>query len=187
MQKITDDLLKKTLRQISKRNHFPNNKVKEAIKTILRRESSVISEELILNSRNDIHCVVYQKFIRYVLLLTGEKDVLVSMPTGCKKSLCFQLPGVLQENKTTIVFSPSISLMMDQIHNLEKSKICAKSMTSETSDEGIRIELSCWSWKIDYTTIFYFRPRMAIERSYERKTKNYISLCHPRAGANQIV
>ena len=50
-------------------------------------------------------------------LLSGQNDVFVSMPTGSGKSLIFQLPGVMAEEKVTIVVSPLIALIRDQIGN----------------------------------------------------------------------
>ena len=56
-------------------------------------------------------------------LLSG-KDCLVVHPTGSGKSLCFQFPPVF-ENKKAIVVTPTISLMQDQVANLEEKGIKA--------------------------------------------------------------
>ena len=55
----------------------------------------------------------------------------ISMPTGSGKSLCFQLPGVLYEDQVTIVFSPLLALIKDQIDHLTKLKIGAESINSK--------------------------------------------------------
>ena len=65
-------------------------------------------------------------------LLSG-RDVLAVMPTGAGKSLCYQLPALLMPG-TTIVVSPLISLMMDQVKALNEAGVHAAYINSSLSE-----------------------------------------------------
>ncbi len=64
-------------------------------------------------------------------LLSG-KDTLVLMPTGGGKSLCFQLPALMQSG-LTIVISPLVALMENQVQDLQQKKIPAILLHSQQS------------------------------------------------------
>lgn len=61
-------------------------------------------------------------------VVAGE-DLLLVMPTGAGKSLCYQLPGLAREG-TTLVISPLIALMEDQVAGLQKLGLAAERIHS---------------------------------------------------------
>ncbi len=70
-----------------------------------------------------------------VQAVADGRDVLAIMPTGGGKSLCFQLPALMRDG-VTVVISPLIALMRDQVRALRAAGVAAGALTSgNTEDE----------------------------------------------------
>ena len=67
----------------------------------------------------------------------ARRDLLALMPTGGGKSLCFQLPALLQPG-VTLVVSPLIALMQDQVRQLRNNGIAAAFINSSLDAAGIK-------------------------------------------------
>jgi len=71
-----------------------------------------------------------------VKAVTEGQNVLAIMPTGAGKSLCFQLPAILRDG-VTVVISPLIALMRDQVRALQELGVKAGAITSGNTQEEI--------------------------------------------------
>ena len=66
--------------------------------------------------------------------VTAGENVLAIMPTGGGKSLCYQLPALLRDG-VTVVISPLIALMRDQVRGLQEAGVEAGALTSGNTPE----------------------------------------------------
>ncbi len=68
-----------------------------------------------------------------VQAVADGRDVLAIMPTGGGKSLCYQLPALMRGG-LTVVISPLIALMRDQVRALREAGVAAGALTSANSE-----------------------------------------------------
>ena len=66
--------------------------------------------------------------------VTAGENTLAIMPTGGGKSLCFQLPALMRDG-VTVVISPLIALMRDQVRALQEAGVAAGALTSGNTPE----------------------------------------------------
>ena len=90
------------------------------------------------------------------------RDSLVLMPTGSGKSLCYQLPALCLDG-VTLVVSPLIALMKDQVDGLRSRGIAADFINSTMSYEDVRrVQMEAYNGRLD---ILYAAPeRIAMPR-----------------------
>ena len=116
---------------------------------------------------------ILQKFYGYEDFRSGQKKVVESllnrndtvaiMPTGAGKSICFQIPALLFEG-VTLVISPLISLMKDQVDSLRQLGIAAVYINSSVSKAQLYKDLQDIS--AGFYKIIYIAP--------ERLTSEYL-------------
>jgi len=91
--------------------------------------------------------------------LLDRHDVVVVMPTGSGKSLCYQLPALLLDG-VTLVISPLIALMKDQVDGLVQNQVSATFINSALtpSEQGQRLrEIQQGGFKLVYIAPERFR------------------------------
>ena len=94
-------------------------------------------------------------------ILAGH-DVLGIMPTGAGKSLCYQLPALMLKG-ITIVISPLISLMSDQVKALNQAGVHAAYINSSLTENQIRMALS-YASQGRYKIIYVAPERLNTQR-----------------------
>ncbi|MBM2821050.1 MAG: recQ [Candidatus Berkelbacteria bacterium] len=100
--------------------------------------------------------------------IMAQKDSLVLMPTGGGKSLCYQLPA-LKLPGITLVISPLIALMKDQVDALKTNGICAEFINSSQSPTEIKnIEDSVRSGEVK---LLYLAPERLSITSFRQFLK----------------
>ncbi len=72
-----------------------------------------------------------------VRCLLEQRDALVVLPTGYGKSICFQLPALLHSG-VTLVISPLVALMEDQVQELRRRRVAAAALHSELDSQTRR-------------------------------------------------
>lgn len=94
------------------------------------------------------------------------RDLFVLMPTGGGKSLCFQLPALMRDG-LTIVVSPLIALMKDQVDALQTSGISATYLNSTLDREEAKTR---WRGlhRGDYRMLYVAPERLMLETFLER-------------------
>lgn len=103
-----------------------------------------------------------------------NKDVFCLLPTGGGKSVCYQIPSIILDG-VTIVISPLISLMKDQVDNLRELGIKGTFINSSLSNEKIK-EILKDAMFGEYKIIYISPERL--ESEYFKKMIREINISH---------
>ena len=108
------------------------------------------------------------------------QDALVLMPTGGGKSLCYQIPAIVRQQQglgITLVISPLIALMHDQVRALHEVGVAADYLNSSLSLEQSRaVQERLWSGE---TTLLYAAPE-------RMNTPQFLGLLDSLAAHNRL-
>merc|ERR1719319_1302378 len=131
---------------------IPESAILDKLKTVFKHERFRSKEQ-----KEAVKCVV-----------GGQNDVYVSMPTGSGKSLVYQLPAVVAgTSKVTIVVSPLIALIKDQMEHLQKYKIVAESINSKMGEKDRKRVLDDLNCKQPNTRMLYVTPEQCATGTFK--------------------
>ncbi|WP_331776079.1 DNA helicase RecQ [Sulfurospirillum sp. 1612] len=98
--------------------------------------------------------------------ILSKRDLLTILPTGGGKSLCYQLPAIMQKSELTIVISPLIALINDQIINLRNNNIQADKLTSELNEHQMQEVYE--KIRNKQISLLYVSPERAVMGSFKQ-------------------
>lgn len=101
-----------------------------------------------------------------VLSVLEKRDTLALLPTGGGKSLCFQVPGIVMGG-TTLVISPLISLMNDQVQNLKNKRISAVAISAAMNFKEIDVALN--NAALGHVQFLYLSPERIQNEEFRQK------------------
>lgn len=110
--------------------------------------------------------------------LLAQKDALIIMPTGGGKSICFQLPALLQTGLTLVV-SPLVALMENQVQELRERHLSAALLHSELPTPQRRATLQ--ALERQKLRLLYLSPETLLS------TPVWERLCHPQLKINGLI
>ncbi|MEL6333078.1 MAG: DEAD/DEAH box helicase, partial [Cyanobacteria bacterium J06626_26] len=110
--------------------------------------------------------------------LLSKRDALIVMPTGGGKSICFQLPALLQKG-LTLVISPLVALMEDQVQELKQRQLAAERIHSSlASYEKKKILQQIQHNKL---RLLYLSPETLLSK------RVWDTLCQPQVIINGLI
>ncbi len=101
-----------------------------------------------------------------ILSVLEKHDTLALLPTGGGKSVCFQVPGLLMGG-TTLVISPLISLMNDQVQNLKSRGISAVAISAAMNFKEIDVALN--NAALGHVQFLYLSPERIQNEVFRQK------------------
>ncbi|XDV13912.1 hypothetical protein PO909_002215 [Leuciscus waleckii] len=99
-------------------------------------------------------------------VLKGDRDVFVCMPTGAGKSLVYQLPALMSSG-ITLVISPLIALIQDQVEHLKALNVPARSINSKLPSAERRQILADLESESPRLKLLYITPEMVASPSFQ--------------------
>ena len=155
-------------------NHLTSSEPMKSAVDFLDK-SSAKSTALYATAKNVLHSVFgYQSFRKgqeeIIQAALNGQDCLVIMATGTGKSLCYQIPALCFDGMTLVV-SPLISLMKDQVDQLRASGVEADYLnSSQTFEEQQQVQNRAISGQLK---LLYLSPEKVMTNSFFQ----FISLC----------